>query len=187
VSDSSRKPIFTDLVLHSSGPALVDFYADWCGLCRAMAPVVERVASDYIDRLTVGTLNVDIDPRIAMRFGVRSNPTLIFFVDGEAVATLTGVAGPGEVKSWAAELMKLVADGSESWRPPQSALPSRDEQNTGNEAAPWTSEIEPLQTLAGFEAVRVGCMAGRVTGSRRKSHAWVQDQETSSPPTSLAH
>jgi NTE family protein len=116
-----------------------------------------------------------------------SIPTLIFFVDGEAVATVTGFAGPGEVKSWAAELMKLVADGSESWRPPQSALPSRDEQNTGNEAAPWTSEIEPLQTLAGFEAVRVGCMADRVTGSRRKSDAWVQDQETSSPPTSLAH
>lgn len=86
-----------------------------------MAPVVERIASDYADRLTVGKLNVDTDRRIAMRFGVRSIPTLVFFVDGQAVATLTGLASLGEVRSWMAQLMEEVASGNESWRPQQSA------------------------------------------------------------------
>lgn len=86
-----------------------------------MAPVVERIASDYADRLTVGKLNVDTDRRIAMRFGVRSIPTLVFFVDGQAVATLAGLASLGEVRSWMAQLMEEVASGNESWRPQQSA------------------------------------------------------------------
>lgn len=86
-----------------------------------MAPVVERIASDYADRLTVGKLNVDTDRRIAMRFGVRSIPTLVFFVDGQAVATLAGLASLGEGRSWMAQLMEEVASGNESWRPQQSA------------------------------------------------------------------
>lgn len=104
---------FTNLVLHSPGPALVDFYADWCGPCRAMVPAVRRIAIDYGDRLMVGKLNVDTDLQIAMRFGVRSIPTLILFVDGEAVAKLIGFASSSGVKSWVSELMKRISDRNE--------------------------------------------------------------------------
>ncbi|WP_432630251.1 thioredoxin [Brotaphodocola sp.] len=83
-------------VLASDKVVLVDFYADWCGPCRMVAPVVAQIAEEYADRAVVGKLNVDENEEIAVRYGVMSIPTLIAFKNGEVAGKLVGVQ-PKEV------------------------------------------------------------------------------------------
>lgn len=87
---------FSTEVLASDKVVLVDFYADWCGPCRMVAPVVEQIAEEYADRAVVGKLNVDENEEIAVRYGVMSIPTLIAFKNGEVAGKLVGVQ-PKEV------------------------------------------------------------------------------------------
>ena len=79
---------FSTEVLASDKVVLVDFYADWCGPCRMVAPVVEQIAEEYADRAVVGKLNVDENEEIAVRYGVMSIPTLIAFKNGETALDL---------------------------------------------------------------------------------------------------
>jgi thioredoxin 1 len=74
----------------STKPFLLDFWAPWCGPCRAIAPVLEELANEYASKLTVGKLNVDENPDTASRFDVLSIPTLLVFVDGVVVKKLVG-------------------------------------------------------------------------------------------------
>jgi thioredoxin 1 len=76
---------FEELVLKSDKPVLVDFWAEWCGPCRMVGPVVEEIAKEYSGRAVVGKVNVDTNPGISMKFGIRNIPALLFFNKGEIV------------------------------------------------------------------------------------------------------
>ena len=78
-------------VLKADKPVLVDFYADWCGPCKMMAPVVEKLAQDFEGTAVVGKLNVDENEEIAMRYGAITIPTLIVFKNGEVVKKTVGL------------------------------------------------------------------------------------------------
>src|SRR5262245_14793710 len=81
---------FAQEVLHSTPPVLVDIWADWCGPCKAIAPIVEELAGEYAGRLTVMKLDVDENPRTASAYRVQSIPTLLVFKDGELVERIVG-------------------------------------------------------------------------------------------------
>ena len=87
-----------DKVLNSDVPVLVDFWAEWCGPCKMIAPSVHDVAVEYDGQLSVGKLDVDNDPNIAMKYGVRSIPALIFFKDGKPVDQIIGAVPKGVLK-----------------------------------------------------------------------------------------
>lgn len=81
---------FETKVLSSNGVALVDFWAVWCGPCRAIAPAVEQLSEEFAGRAVVGKVNVDDSPEISVKYGIRNIPTLLFFKDGKVVDKQVG-------------------------------------------------------------------------------------------------
>ncbi|MCB2188088.1 MAG: thioredoxin [Deltaproteobacteria bacterium] len=92
-------------ILKSDTPALVDFWASWCGPCRAIAPVVEEISEDYAGRVKVAKLNVDESPKTPGQYGIRAIPTLIMFKDGKVVDQITGAVSKSHIEQALAKLL----------------------------------------------------------------------------------
>jgi thioredoxin 1 len=101
ISDSS----FDEDVLKSSKPVIVDFWAEWCGPCKMIAPALEEISNEMSDQVTVAKLNIDDNPGTPSNYGVRGIPTLIMFKDGQAVAQKIGALPKSELKRWVEDAM----------------------------------------------------------------------------------
>jgi len=84
---------FDELVLKNEKPVLVDFYADWCGPCRMVSPIIEELAKQYEGKVLVGKVDVDANPQVAGKYGVMSIPTVVLFNKGEEVQRQVGYGG----------------------------------------------------------------------------------------------
>ena len=81
---------FNDVVLKSTTPVLVDFWAEWCGPCRAVAPILEEISNEYAGKIKIVKLNTDEEGSVAMKYGISSIPTMNLFVGGEVVKSIVG-------------------------------------------------------------------------------------------------
>lgn len=97
---------FTQEVLQSPAPVLVDFWAEWCGPCKMIAPVLDELADEFAGRVRIGKVNIDDDQSLAAQYGVRAIPTLLLFQGGEVVQQMVGAKSKRELK---ASLNRVVA------------------------------------------------------------------------------
>jgi thioredoxin 1 len=96
---------FERVVIAAPRPAVVDFSAAWCGPCRSIAPVIEGLANDYANRVTVATVDIDDNPRLAARYGVRSVPTVMLFAGGDVKRVFVGARPAQEYRAGIDELL----------------------------------------------------------------------------------
>jgi len=105
VTDAS----FAEDVLGSGEPVLVDFWAEWCGPCRQIAPALDEIAGDYQGRLTVAKVNIDENPDTPGKYGVRGIPTMMIFRDGELAATKVGASPKSQITAWVDKVLSDTA------------------------------------------------------------------------------
>ncbi|MFV2071527.1 MAG: thioredoxin [Thermoanaerobaculales bacterium] len=90
---------FDEVILNADKPALVDFWAVWCGPCRVVGPIVEEIADEYDGRVVVGKLDVDSNRETAVKYGIQAIPTLLVLKDGEVADRIVGVTDKGKLSS----------------------------------------------------------------------------------------
>jgi thioredoxin 1 len=90
---------FEEMVLKSDKPVLVDFWAEWCGPCRMVAPIVNELAVEYEGKMVVGKVDVDSNPEVAQKFGIRNIPTILFFKNGEIADKQVGAVPKSKLVS----------------------------------------------------------------------------------------
>ena len=105
---------FERTVLEAEAPVLVDFYADWCGPCKVMAPVLDEVAREATGELLVAKLDTDRAPEVAQRYGIRGIPTLIVFRNGAEVGRVTGAVGAPQIRDLLAPVRSPAKDARDS-------------------------------------------------------------------------
>jgi len=91
---------FEQEVLKSSDPVLVDYWADWCGPCKMIAPVLDEIAEEYVGKIRVAKLNIDENPNTPPRYGIRGIPTLMLFKEGEVEATKVGAVSKSQLTAF---------------------------------------------------------------------------------------
>jgi thioredoxin 1 len=93
------KTNFQPEVLAVPGPVVVDFWAEWCGPCKMIGPLLDELASEYDSRVRIGKVNIDEEQDLAAQYGIRAIPTLLFFKDGEVAAQIVGMCSKRDLKS----------------------------------------------------------------------------------------
>jgi thioredoxin 1 len=96
VTDAS----FPDDVLNAKKPVLVDFWAEWCGPCRMIAPALDELATELAEKITVVKINIDENPNTPQKYGVRGIPTMMIFAQGQVAATKVGALPKSKIKEW---------------------------------------------------------------------------------------
>lgn len=90
---------FEEMVIKNQNPVLVDFWAPWCGPCKTIGPILEELVKKYGDSFVIGKCNIDSNPDLPLKYGIKSIPTLMFYNGGELVDKITGTVGQGEIEA----------------------------------------------------------------------------------------
>ena len=93
------KTNFANEVLQSTNPVLVDFWAEWCGPCKSLAPILDELAEEYQGRVRIGKVNIDEHQELAAQYGIRSIPTLLLFKEGQVAEQVVGLRSKRELKA----------------------------------------------------------------------------------------